>query len=70
MEQKERMVWLKAILSIYEYHYTHSKIISSMNAMDKVISKKIFIQNQVLTPKFFVLKKKFFQLRFKKKLVH
>ena len=44
--------------SYFEYlriPYTHSGVISSMNAMDKIISKKIFHQNKILTPKFFVL---------------
>ena len=35
--------------------YTHSGVISSMNAMDKVISKKIFKKNKLLSPKYFVL---------------
>jgi len=32
--------------------YTHSGVLSSMMAMDKEISKKIFIRNKILTPKF------------------
>ena len=32
--------------------YTHSGVLSSMMAMDKEISKKIFIKNKILTPKF------------------
>ena len=32
--------------------YTHSGILSSMMAMDKEISKKLFIKNKILTPKF------------------
>ena len=32
--------------------YTHSGVTSSMMAMDKEISKKIFIKNNILTPKF------------------
>ena len=58
--------------SYFEYlriPYTHSGVISSMNAMDKVISKKIFIQNKVLTPKFFVLKKEIFSIKILKKKV-
>ena len=30
--------------------YTHSGVLSSMMAMDKEISKKIFIKNRILTP--------------------
>ncbi len=37
--------------------YTHSGIISSYNAMNKVISKNIFKKKKILTPKYFVLKK-------------
>ena len=47
--------------SFFEYlriPYTHSGVISSFNCMNKVISKKIFIRNKILTPKFFSLKKK------------
>ena len=58
--------------SYFEYlriPYTHSGVISSMNAMDKVISKKIFIQNRVLTPKFFVLKKEIFSIKILKKKI-
>ena len=47
--------------SYFEYlkiPYTHSGIISSYNAMNKIISKKIFIKNKITTPKFFYLKKK------------
>ncbi len=54
--------------SYFEYlkvPYTHSGVISSFNAMNKIISKKIFIANKIKTPKFFSvkrieLKKKFF----------
>ena len=50
--------------SYFEYlriPYTHSGVVSSHNAMDKVISKKIFIKNNILTPKYikFKFKKKF-----------
>ncbi len=37
--------------------YTHSGVISSFNAMNKVISKEIFIKNKIKTPKFFSIKK-------------
>ena len=46
--------------SYFEYlkiPYTHSGIISSYNAMNKIISKKIFIKNKITTPKFLHLKK-------------
>ena len=47
--------------SYFEYlkiPYTHSGVISSFNAMNKIISKEIFIKNKIKTPKFFPLKKK------------
>jgi len=37
--------------------YTHSGVISSYNAMNKLISKEIFIENNIKTPKFFLIKK-------------
>ena len=46
--------------SYFEYlgiPYTHSGVISSFNAMDKSISKKIFIKNKIKTPKFFLIQK-------------
>jgi D-alanine-D-alanine ligase len=44
--------------SYFEYFkipYTHSGIISSMNAMDKIISKKIFKKNNLLTANYISL---------------
>ena len=49
--------------SYFEYlriPYTHSGVISSFNAMNKLISKKIFIKNNILTPKYFAFNKKEF----------
>ena len=46
--------------SYFEYlriPYTHSGVISSFNSMDKVISKKIFIKNNILTPNYFTIQK-------------
>ena len=46
--------------SYFEYlkiPYTHSGVISSFNAMNKIISKEIFIKNKIKTPKFFSIKK-------------
>jgi len=45
--------------SYFEYlriPYTHSGVLSSYNSMNKDISKKIFIKNKILTPKYFFLK--------------
>jgi D-alanine-D-alanine ligase len=44
--------------SYFEYlriPYTHSGVISSMNAMDKEISKKIFNNHNIITPNSFIL---------------
>jgi D-alanine-D-alanine ligase len=44
--------------SYFEYlkiPYTHSGVISSYNAMNKIISKEIIIKNKIKTPKFFVI---------------
>ena len=41
--------------SYFEYlkiPYTHSGVVSSFNAMDKLISKKIFLKNKIKTPKY------------------
>ena len=46
--------------SYFEYlkiPYTHSGVISSFNAMDKLISKKIFLRNKIKTPKYFSINK-------------
>ena len=64
--------------SYFEYlkiPYTHSGVISSFNAMNKIISKKIFIQNNIKTPKFVSIKKneyetKVIQKIFKKKKIN
>ena len=48
------------IQSFFEYiglPYTHSGPVSSMLAMNKYFSKKIFIKNKIITPKYFYLNK-------------
>ena len=40
--------------------YTHSGVISSMNAMNKLISKKNIYQNKIKTPSYEIVKKKNF----------
>ena len=47
--------------SYFEYlriPYTHSGVMSSYNAMNKVISKEIFKNHNIRSPKFIVCKKK------------
>ena len=46
--------YIQTILENYKKPYTHSGVISSSIAMDKEISKKIFIKNKISTPKFFI----------------
>tara|TARA_B100001057_G_scaffold175513_1_gene176176 strand:+ start:137 stop:1051 length:915 start_codon:yes stop_codon:yes gene_type:complete len=45
--------YIQTILEQYKIPYTHSGVIASSIAMDKAISKKIFIENKIKTPKFF-----------------
>ncbi len=51
--------YIQAILESEKVKYTHSGVITSSIAMDKELSKKIFIKNKILTPKYikFVFKK-------------
>ena len=44
--------YIQTILETQKIPYTHSGIIASSIAMDKEISKKIFIKNKILTPKY------------------
>ena len=44
--------YIQTILESQKIPYTHSGIIASSIAMDKEISKKIFLQNKILTPKY------------------
>ncbi len=46
--------YIQTILESTNVPYTHSGIISSSIAMDKELSKKIFIKNKVLTPKYLI----------------
>jgi len=46
--------YIQTILETTNIPYTHSGVISSAIAMDKELSKKIFIKNRILTPKFFL----------------
>ena len=50
--------------SYFEYlriPYTHSGVLSSMNAMDKASSKNIFLKNKILTPNYFLLQLDYFK---------
>ena len=45
--------YIQTILETFKIPYTHSGVISSAIAMDKEISKKLFIKYKINTPKFF-----------------
>ncbi len=45
--------YIQTILETFKIPYTHSGIIASSIAMDKEISKKVFIKNNIRTPKYF-----------------
>ena len=44
--------YIQTILESQKIPYTHSGILASSIAMDKEISKKIFLRNKILTPKY------------------
>ena len=44
--------YIQAILEAERVKYTHSGVLSSSLAIDKELSKKIYIKNKILTPKF------------------
>ncbi len=46
--------YIQTILETTNIPYTHSGVLSSAIAMDKNLSKKIFINNKILTPKYFM----------------
>ena len=46
--------YIQTILERFKIPYTHSGVFASSIAMDKEISKKIFIKNKIVTPKFFI----------------
>ena len=66
--------YIQAILESEKIKYTHSGVLSSSLAIDKELSKKIFIKNRILTPAYFKyvfkkkLEKKKIILKIKKKL--
>ena len=59
--------YIQSILESEKIKYTHSGILSSSIAIDKEISKKIFVKNNILTPKY--IKFKFNKIIKKKELI-
>ena len=64
--------YIQAILESEKIKYTHSGVLSSSLAIDKDISKKIYIKNNILTPKYikFKTKKKINKMKFLKMLIN
>ena len=58
--------YMQSIFETLNIKYTHSGVLSSMLAMDKELSKKIFIKNKILTPEFIILKNENINLKLKK----
>jgi D-alanine-D-alanine ligase len=59
--------------SYFEYlkiPYTHSGVISSFNAMNKIYSKEIFIKNKIKTPKFISINKSVFKKNSIQKIIN
>ena len=46
--------YIQTILETLNTPYTHSGVISSALAMDKELSKNVFVKNNILTPKYFI----------------
>ena len=59
--------YIQSILESEKIRYTHSGVLSSSIAIDKELSKKIFIKNKILTPKY--IKFKFKKNIIKKKII-
>ena len=59
--------YIQTILESQKVKYTHSGVIASFIAMNKEISKKIYIKNKILTPKYF--KFKFENKKIKKNII-
>ena len=69
MVKKVRMVLHKFFFEFSKIPYTHSGVISSMNAMNKLISKKIFIKYKIKVPSYvFLDKKKYIDSKLRKEL--
>ena len=66
--------YIQTILEKEKVKYTHSGVISSSLAIDKVLSKKLFIKNNILTPDYLIfnfkekIKKKKFINKIERKL--
>ena len=48
--------YIQSVLEVLKVKYTHSGVLASSIAMDKEISKKIYLKNNILTPNFIKFK--------------
>ena len=48
--------YIQSVLEVLKVKYTHSGVLASSIAMDKEISKKIYLKNNILTPNFIIFK--------------
>ncbi len=60
--------YIQTVLERFNIPYTHSGVIASSIAMDKEISKKIFIKNKIITPKYFTYSYEFSSTNLIKKI--
>ncbi len=58
--------YIQSILETLAIKYTHSGVKSSMSAMDKEISKKIFLKHKILTPKYIKIKNNIENINYKR----
>ena len=61
--------YIQRILEFNKVKYTHSGVLSSALAMDKIVSKKIFIKNSILTPRFLSVKNNLKNIKILKKKI-
>ena len=61
--------YAQTILEYNKIKYTHSGVLSSALAMDKIASKKLFIKNNLLTPKFIKFRNNFENKNFLKEKI-
>ncbi len=61
--------YIQTVLETIKVKYTHSGVLASFIAMDKMISKKIFLKNRIITPKYLLFKFKDQKNNYKKLII-
>ena len=61
---------VQGLLNILGIPYTHSGVISSYNAMNKVNSKMLFLKNKIKTPKFISINRSEFNKNLINKIIN